>query len=267
VAIFRLYRFHLAGLQHPRPAFHWFECAFKTRSRHPSRHPSIPGPIGLSLTTGLWAPGIIDAPETARYRQFVNVGSVQNLWRTFIANPGRFERRARCYKCRFSGNAFRFLFPGSVRTLRDCRGSRLPDPPRVACALRECASATGSARNRGRPSPRGPLNNSARSAFQSEQPQIVWCEPVTAAIAMSEGRDGRDVAFPVKRLRDGPLRGLRLACRDNLSWQSDSLIWNNQTALAQARPEPPAKHVPDHDPGTPSRPCRVIQRFPRASFG
>jgi len=33
-----------------------------------------------------------------------------------------------------------------------------------------------------------------------------------------------------------------------------SLIWNNQTTLAQAKPEPPAK--------APSRPRRVIQRFP-----
>jgi len=35
----------------------------------------------------------------------------------------------------------------------------------------------------------------------------------------------------------------------------NSLIWNNQTALAQAKPEPPAK--------APSRPRRVVQRFPR----
>ena len=38
----------------------------------------------------------------------------------------------------------------------------------------------------------------------------------------------------------------------------DSLIWNNQTTLAQAKPEPPAK--------APSRPRRVVQRFPRLVF-
>jgi len=47
-----------------------------------------------------------------------------------------------------------------------------------------------------------------------------------------------------------------------------ALIWakifnHGQTTLAQAWPEPTAKHVPDLVPGTPSRPCRVIQRFLR----
>ena len=38
----------------------------------------------------------------------------------------------------------------------------------------------------------------------------------------------------------------------------DSLIWNNQTALAQAKQQPPAK--------APLRPCKVIQRFPRLNL-
>ena len=38
-----------------------------------------------------------------------------------------------------------------------------------------------------------------------------------------------------------------------------SLIWNNQTALAQAKPESPAK--------APSRPRRVAQRFPGTASG
>jgi hypothetical protein len=90
-----------------------------------------------------------------------------------------------------------------------------------------------------------PLNNSARSAFWSERPQIVRCN--TSDSSRSYGRvaqrsrcglsgkthTGRAFAGPPPRL--------------------DSLIWNDQTTLAQAKPEPPAK--------APSRPWRVTQRL------
>jgi len=67
----------MTGLQQPHALpFFMFGCAWQTRSSHPSRS----RPIGLSATTVFSAPGITDAPETARYRQFVHVGSVQNLW-------------------------------------------------------------------------------------------------------------------------------------------------------------------------------------------
>ena len=93
---------------------------------------------------------------------------------------------------------------------------------------------------------REPLNNSARSAFQSEKPQIVWGEPSDSSHSYGRGsqrarcgfsgetRTGRVFAGPPPRL--------------------DSLIWNNQTTLAQAETEHPAK--------APSRPRRVVQRFP-----
>jgi len=93
---------------------------------------------------------------------------------------------------------------------------------------------------------REPLNNSARSAFQSEKPQIVWGEPSDSSHSYGRGsqrarcgfsgetRTGRVFAGPPPRL--------------------DSLIWNNQTTLAQAETEHPAN--------APSRPRRVVQRFP-----
>jgi len=78
-----------------------------------------------------------------------------------------------------------------------------------------------------------PLNNYVRSAFQSEKPQIVWC--VASDSSRSYGRvarrarcgfsgethTGRGFAGPPPRL--------------------GSLVWNDQTALTQAAPEPPAK--------------------------
>lgn len=84
VRFFRPSRFHLTGLQQSRALlFSFFGCTQKTRSSHPSRS----RPIRLSSITWWSAPGILNAPETARYRQFVHMDSVQNLWLACAANP------------------------------------------------------------------------------------------------------------------------------------------------------------------------------------
>lgn len=91
-----------------------------------------------------------------------------------------------------------------------------------------------------------PLHKSTRRAFQVEKPQVVWC--VSRDSSLSYGRvayrsrcgfsdethTGRDFAGPPPQL--------------------SSLIWNDQTPLAQTETEPPAK--------IPSRPRRLVQRFP-----
>jgi len=95
---------------------------------------------------------------------------------------------------------------------------------------------------------REPLNNSARSAFQSEKPQIVWCDASDSSRSYGRGSRRASCDFSGETLTGRVFAG----APPRLS----SLIWNDQTALAQARPEPPAK--------SPSRPRRVIQRFPSA---
>ncbi len=88
-----------------------------------------------------------------------------------------------------------------------------------------------------------PLNNSAWSAFQSEKPQIVWCEPSDSSHSYGRGSQRARCGFSGETLSGQAFAGAppRL----------DSLIWNDQTTLAQADPEPPAK--------APSRPRRVVQ--------
>jgi len=97
-----------------------------------------------------------------------------------------------------------------------------------------------------------PLKHSARSAFCSEKTQIVCggtsdssrsyglVMPCMSCGFSGETHTGRAFARSPPRL--------------------GTLIWNDQTTLAQAKPEPLAK--------APSRPCRVIQRFliPRKDF-
>jgi len=90
-----------------------------------------------------------------------------------------------------------------------------------------------------------PLNNSARSAFQSEKPQIV-CRDTSD----SSRRYGR-VAQQTRWALSGETHMGRAFAGHPPRF--DSLIWNDQTTLAEAAPADPAK--------TPSRPCRVIQRF------
>ena len=57
---------------------------------------------------------------------------------------------------------------------------------------------------------REPLNNSARSAFQSEKPQIVWCDASDSSHSYGQGSQRARCGFSGETLRDGPLRGLRL---------------------------------------------------------
>jgi len=94
--------------------------------------------------------------------------------------------------------------------------------------------------------PREPLNNSARSAFQSEKPQIV-----RAVASDSSRRYGRVTSRARCGFSGETLSGRAFAGH---SARFDSLIWNNQTTLDEATPGDPAK--------TPSRPRRVVQRLP-----
>jgi len=92
---------------------------------------------------------------------------------------------------------------------------------------------------------REPLNNPARSAFLPEKPQNVWCEPSDSSRRYGRGASRARCSFSGETLTGRASAGSPA--------RLDSLIWNNQTTLAQAEPEPPAE--------TPSRPRRVIQRF------
>jgi len=92
-----------------------------------------------------------------------------------------------------------------------------------------------------------PLNKSARSAFQSEKPQIV-----RAVASDSSRRYGRVTSRARCGFSGETLSGRAFAGHPV---RFDSLIWNNQTTLFEATPGDPAK--------TPSRPCRLIQRFPK----
>ncbi|MDT8439894.1 MAG: hypothetical protein RQ729_12895 [Wenzhouxiangellaceae bacterium] len=93
---------------------------------------------------------------------------------------------------------------------------------------------------------REPLNKSARSAFQSEKPQIV-----RAVASDSSRRYGRVTSRARCGFSGETLSGRAFAGHPA---RFDSLIWNNQTTLVEATPGDPAK--------TPSRPCRLVQRFP-----
>jgi|SRR6056297_294994 len=90
-----------------------------------------------------------------------------------------------------------------------------------------------------------PLNNPAWSAFQSEKPQIVWCQPSDSSHRYGRGWQRARCGFSGETHTGRAFAGAppRLG----------SLIWNNQTGLSQAEPEHPAK--------APSRPRRVVQRF------
>ncbi len=92
-----------------------------------------------------------------------------------------------------------------------------------------------------------PLNNSARSAFRSEKPQIVRCDASDSS--RSYGR--------VTRLSRCGFSGETRMGRAFAGHPARlcSLIWNDQTTLAEATPADPAK--------TPARPRRVGQRFPK----
>ena len=97
---------------------------------------------------------------------------------------------------------------------------------------------------------REPLNNSARSAFLPQKPHLVWCDPSDSSRSYGRGAQRARCGFCGETLTGRASAGSppRLG----------SLIWNDQTTLAQAKPEPPAE--------APSRPCRVIQRFPSSAI-
>jgi len=136
-----------------------------------------------------------------------------------------------------------------------------------------------------------------RSAFQSEKPQIVWCDTsdssrsavLQAGTVCPQGKKRLPEERSARYGRVAIVMTIRSRCGFSGETQMgrafaghppcfDWLIWNDQTAradrfatrpflpaakrtwretaLAEATPAEPAK--------TPSRPCRVIQRFPRS---
>jgi|GEM_PF-349086 len=116
---------------------------------------------------------------------------------------------------------------------------------------------------------REPLNKSARSAFQSEKLQIVWgatrdssrSAVLQAGTVCPQGKK----CLPEERSARYDRVAQRARCGfsgETLSGRAfagpppclGSLIWNDQTTFAQAKPETPAK--------APSRPRRLVQRFP-----
>jgi len=115
---------------------------------------------------------------------------------------------------------------------------------------------------------REPLNKSARSAFQSEKPQIVRCD--TSDSSRSYGR----VAQRARCGFSGETHTGRAFAGSPP--RLGSLIWNDQTTLTQAKPETPAKarataplqgYLPFGQtalafPPALSRPRRLVQRFP-----
>jgi len=102
--------------------------------------------------------------------------------------------------------------------------------------------------------PREPLNNSARSAFQSEKPQIVWCDVSDSSRSYDRTAQRARCGFSGETLSGRAPDQVWGRLFAGHSTRFGSLIWNDQTAVAEATASDPAK--------TPSRPRRVIQRFP-----
>src|SRR6056297_4142239 len=75
---------------------------------------------------------------------------------------------------------------------------------------------------------REPLNSSARSAFQSEKPQIVRGEPSDSSHSYGRDSPRARCGFSGETLLGRAFAGPPTC----LMW----LIWNNQTALAQTKP-------------------------------
>ncbi len=118
-----------------------------------------------------------------------------------------------------------------------------------------------------------PLNKSARSAFQSEKPQIV--RAVASDSSRSAVLQAGTVCPQDKKClpEERSARYGRVTSRSRCGFSGEtlsgrafashparfgSLIWNDQTALAEATPGDPAK--------TPSRPCRLVQRLLKTRF-
>ena len=97
------------------------------------------------------------------------------------------------------------------------------DCPRNASAMRSRASARRAATGSLAGSTAGasdvsagtffrePLTDAARSAFQSEKPQIVGCEPKDSSHSYGKGAQRARCGFSGETRRDGPLRALRRA--------------------------------------------------------
>ncbi|GAB4113915.1 MAG: hypothetical protein Tsb0027_01750 [Wenzhouxiangellaceae bacterium] len=109
----------------------------------------------------------------------------------------------------------------------------------IAAIVVECAGST-----------KEPLNNSAQSAFQSEKPQIVRGNPSDSSRSYGLGLQRARCGFSVETHT-----GRAFA---RAPTRLGALIWNDQTTLTQAKPEPHAKVA--------SRLCRVIQRFPNTDW-
>ena len=87
---------------------------------------------------------------------------------------------------------------------------------------------------RPRPSPSAPwepLNNSARSAFLPQKPQIVWCDPSDSSRSYGRGAQRARCGFCGETLRDGPLRGLRL-------------VWAHLFGMTKPRSPKPSRSLP-----------------------
>ena len=123
--------------------------------------------------------------------------------------------------------------------------------------------------------PREPLNNSVRGAFQSEKPQIVWCDASDSSrrydLVAQRARCGFSGETHMGRARD-QVRGRLFAGHPP---RFDSLIRNDQTTRADRFPawrflplanrssqETALAEATLADPEkTPSCPGRIIQRF------
>jgi len=156
---------------------------------------------------------------------------------------------------RVSGTVCRLMVQRSPPATAD--DSVLPDLPKNASASRSSASArraatgslisstAGSSHVSAGTFCREPLSNSARSAFQSEKPQIVWCEPSDSSRSYDRGPQRARCGFSGETLRDGPLRAL---CRVL------GRLFGTTKPRSPKHTRGPAK--------APSRPRRVAQRLP-----
>ena len=155
---------------------------------------------------------------------------VEEIW-----SFGRFERTKRASFAYLA----KVIGPGYSASCLSAVSSSTPSS--LACAAR-MRSKGSRCRSGSLPTAGEPLNNSARSAFWSERPRIGRC-------------GASDSNHSYGRVAQRSRCGLSGKTHTGRAFAGSpprlcSLIWNNQTALAQAEPEPPAN--------APSRPRRVI---------
>jgi len=75
------------------------------------------------------------------------------------------------------------------------------------------------------------MNTSARSAFQSEKPQIVWGDPSDSSRSYDRGSQRARCGFSGETPRDGPLRGLRF-------------VWTRLFGTTKPRSPKPSRSLP-----------------------